>query len=304
MSQPVSKAQKSAFVAIVGRPSVGKSTLLNALCGHKVAIVSKTPQTTRNRVRGIVTRPEGQLVFIDTPGFHRSKRRFNRQMRGLIQETIRDSELVLYVADAARHPGPEEELLLTTVAAEPDIPVVVALNKIDLQATRAATEVDQLVRRFLPAAAVVPTAAAGGGGCEALLAELFQRAPEGDQLYPDEFYTDQDPEFRVAELIREQAIAGLKQELPHSLYVDLADMEIRERSNSEEVLAVRAFILVERESQKGILVGKGGSRIKQIRTGATREIEALFPYSVELDLRVKVDPNWRDNEQVLRRLVT
>lgn len=303
MSQPVSKAQKAAFVAIVGRPSVGKSTLLNALCGHKVAIVSKTPQTTRNRVRGIVTRPEGQLVFIDTPGFHRSKRRFNRQMRGLIQETIRDAELVLYVADASRHPGPEEEQLLKVVAGEEHIPAVVALNKIDLNATRAATEIDQLVRQFLPRAPVVPVSAKGAGGLDGLMGELFALAPEGDQLYPQEFYTDQDPEFRVAELIREQAITGLKQELPHSLYVDLADMEVHEES-AGEVLSLRAFILVERESQKGILVGKGGSRIKQIRLSATKEIEALFPYRVDLDLRVKVDSNWRDNEQVLKRLVT
>jgi GTP-binding protein Era len=304
MSQPVSKARKSAFVAIVGRPSVGKSTLLNSLCGHKVAIVSDIPQTTRNRVRGIVTRPEGQLVFIDTPGFHQSKRRFNRQMRGLIQETIRDSELVLYVADGARHPGNEEEMLLRTVAAEKEIPTVVALNKMDLQATRAATEVDQLVRRMLPGAPVVPISAKGNGGLEQLLSELFALAPDGDDLYPDEYYTDQPPEFRVSELIREKAIAGLKQELPHSLYVEVADLEVRDTGGDEDVMMVRAFILVERESQKGIVVGKAGSRIKQIRQGATREIEALFPYRVELDLRVKVDPNWRDNELVLRRLVT
>jgi GTPase len=303
MSEPVSKGHRAAFVAIVGRPSVGKSTLLNALCGHKVAIVSDIPQTTRNRVRGIVTRPEGQLVFIDTPGFHRSKRPFNRHMRGLIQETIRESEIVLYVADAARHPGPEEEQLLRLVASVGEIPQVVALNKIDLNATRAATEVDELAREYLPNAPIVPVSAKGHGGLDLLLDTLFKLAPQSEPLYPQEYYTDQPPEFRVAELIRERAMAGLKEELPHSLYVDVADMEISEEEHGSETLAIRAFILVERESQKGILVGKGGSRIKTIRQTAEREIATLFPYRITLDVRVKVDSNWRQNEQVLRRLV-
>jgi len=225
-------------------------------------------------------------------------------MRGLIQETIRDSELVLYVADGARHPGTEEEMLLRIVADQKERPKGGALNKMDLQATRAATEADQLVRRMLPDAPVVPISAKGNGGLDQLLSELFALAPNGDDLYPDEFYTDQPPEFRVSELIREKAIGGLKQEVPHSLYVEVADLEIEETGGQEDVMMIRAFVLVERESQKGIIVGKGGSRIKQIRQGATQEIEAVFPYRVELDLRVKVDPNWRDNELVLRRLVT
>lgn len=311
MSEPVSKAErstkhaiKSAFVAIVGRPSAGKSTLLNALCGHKVAIVSPVPQTTRNRIRGIVNRERGQLIFVDTPGFHESTRTFNRHMRGLIEETIRDAEGILYVVDATRAPGDEELALMKIVADHGDLPTTVAINKIDTTPSGRRESLRTLVGSRLPNATPVEISAKRGDGLEDLLRVIFSSAPEGDPVYPDDFYTDQPPEFRVTEVIRQHAMAGLREELPHSIYVDLLDMEVHEHESGDEQLWIRAAILVERSSQQGMIVGKDGTGIKRIRQAAQKEIASLFAYRIHLDLRVKVDPNWRTNDRVLDRLVT
>ncbi len=223
MSEHVSK--KSAFVAIVGRPSAGKSTLMNTLCGEKIAIASPIPQTTRNRIRGIITTDRGQLVFVDTPGFHASHRTLNRHMRGLIDEAIRDSEVLLYVVDASRAPGREELELLDSVAAQ-SVPKLVALNKIDVTPRGRRREILEVLAEKIPETEVIEISALREDGTDELLAALFERAPEGELHYDPEFYTDQDPEFRIAEVIREKALSGLREELPHSIYVDVADMEI------------------------------------------------------------------------------
>lgn len=304
MIEPVSKGPRSGFVAIVGRPSAGKSTLLNALCGRKVAIISPVPQTTRNRIRGIVNREAGQLVFVDTPGYHDSPRTFNRHMRGLIDEAVRDCEMLLYVVDGARAPGDEELALIETVSRAAHLPRVVALNKVDAAPAQRLEEIRTLLGQRLPDVPVVEISALRRDGLEDLLNELLSRAPEGEPVYPADFYTDQPPEFRVSEIIREKAMAGLRDELPHSIYVEVADMEVREHESGDEQLWIRAFILVERPSQQGMVVGAGGSGIKRIRQSAQKEIAGLFPYRIHLDLRVKVDPKWRRNDQVLSRLVT
>jgi len=305
MIEPVSKGHKTAFAAIVGRPSAGKSTFLNQACGHKVSIISSVPQTTRNRIRGIVNRPGGQLVFIDTPGFHESDRKFNQHMRGLIQESIRDAELILYMIDASRPIGAEERALAETVSRHMEhIPTVVAINKIDVANASAVDEAAAWATEKLPDCPQFRISASVGDGVEAVVAALLERAPEGEPVYPDDLYTDQPPEFRVSEIIREKAINSTSQELPHSIYVEVADMEVREsEGKGEDLLWIRAFLLVERESQKGMLVGKAGAKIKAIRTTAQKEIAQLFPYRVHLDLRVKVDPKWRRKEGLLTRLV-
>jgi GTP-binding protein Era len=304
MTEPVSKAFASAFAAIVGRPSAGKSTLLNALCGHKVSIISKVPQTTRNRIRGVVNRPGGQIVFVDTPGFHESERTFNRHMRGLIEETIRDVELVLYVVDASRSVGEEERALAATVAGHAGhVPVVVAINKIDIAKPAAVQATAAWAAEVLPDAPQVRVSAATGRGIGDVVDALIERAPAGEPVYPADIYTDQPPEFRIAELIREKAINATGQEVPHSIYVEVADMEVRDEDAETPLLWIRAFVLVERESQKGIVVGKGGAKIKSIRTSAQKDIAELFPYRIHLDLRVKVDAKWRRKEGLLRRLV-
>jgi len=305
MNEPVAKGPKSAFVAIVGRPSAGKSTFLNNACGHKVSIISSVPQTTRNRIRGIVNRASGQLVFIDTPGFHESDRRFNQHMRGLIRESIRDAELILYMIDASRPVGAEEHALAETISRHSEhIPTVVAINKIDVADQSAVEAAAAWAAEKLPDCQQYQISASAGDGVEAVVASLLERAPEGEPAYPEDHYTDQLPEFRVAELIREKAINSTIQEVPHSLYVEVADMEVREsEGGGEDLLWIRAFLLVERESQKGILVGKAGVKIKAIRTTAQKEIAKVFPYRIHLDLRVKVDPKWRRKESLLTRLV-
>ncbi len=288
---------KSAFVSVVGRPSTGKSTLVNRICGHKVSIVARSPQATRNAVRGIYTSGNIQLVFVDTPGFHTSERRFNRYMTKLITESFVDIDIVLYLIDLSRPPGPEEEALRRLVAPFSDR-LVVALNKSDLGVSPA-PHLDAL-KRLVVKDRILRISAARGDGVEKLLAVLADLAPAGDPFYPEEFYTDQDPEFRVAEIIREKAIHRLRKELPHSVYVEIADME--ESENGRE-LWIRAFLLVERESQKGIVVGKKGAGVRDIRVKAQRELEELFPHKIHLDLRVKVSREWRRNEHLLRRLI-
>lgn len=293
---------KSGFVAVVGRPSTGKSSLVNALCGHKVSIVSPTPQTTRNRIRGICTAPQGQAVFLDTPGLHNSRRRLNRHLRDLATGSLSEVDAVLYVIDTSRAAGVEERFV-ARLLGETQLPTIVCLNKIDLP--RAAGEDPRrLIAPMLPEATVIETSALLGNGLDALREAVFAALPQGELLYPEEFYTDQDPGFRIAELIREQAMLQTREELPHALYVEISDMELREpEGDNGQLLWLRAFLIVERESQKGILVGKGGSRIKAIRQAAHREITRLFPYRIYLDLRVKVNPNWRGQEHLLTKLV-
>ncbi|MFP4374350.1 MAG: GTPase Era [Spirochaetaceae bacterium] len=291
---------RTGFVAIVGRPSSGKSTLLNALCGHKVSIVSPVPQTTRNKIRGILTERRGQIVFLDTPGFHTSERRFNLRMRDLVTESLEEVEAVLYVTDATRQPGPEESEL-TGVLAGISVPVVCAVNKVDDQKARPDVLAGFVAAR-LPDADMHHVSALTGTGLDELTSALFGHLEEGELYYPEEFYTDQDPALRIAEVIREKAISELKQEIPHALFVDIADMEMRDEAAAEE-LWVRAFVTVERDSQKGIVIGRGGERIRRVRVEAEAELAEIFPYRVSLDLRVKVQPKWRTNETVLNRLL-
>lgn len=289
---------KSAAVSIIGRPSAGKSSLLNALCGYKVSIISPVPQTTRNTIRGIWNGPPGQLLFLDTPGYHDSERKFNRHLQQVAVSAMEDADIILYVIDSSRKPGREESAIMELLSAT-SVPVVAAVNKTDLpQAVPG--EIASWIRSSLPAATCVPVSAVSGEGLEKLLEVLIKYAPEGEALYPEEYYTDQAPEFRIAEIIREQAIIRLTEEIPHAVYVEVADIEVDEPNSR---LFIRAFIHVERESQKGIVVGKGGSVIREIRKGAQRELRKLFPYSIELDLRVKVQPKWRKRDDLVRKLI-
>jgi GTP-binding protein Era len=299
--------KKSAFVAVVGRPSVGKSTLVNLLCGQKVAIVSAVPQTTRNAIRGIVNRVQGQLVFVDTPGRHASERKLNKKLMEVADRAVEESDLVLYVLDAARPPGAEEEALAEGLAALAGKSLTVAVNKMDAKGADYGAALAFLKLRLpeLPETRIFAISALKAEGAEPLLQGLFDLAGEGDILYPEEYYTDQDLGFRIAEIIREKAINRLRQELPHSLYVEVADTELRDVDNSpEKRLWVRAFIITERESQKGMVVGKGGEMIKAIRQAAQKDLNRILDWKVELDLRVKTSKDWRHNDKVLRKLIS
>jgi GTP-binding protein Era len=292
---------KAAFVALVGRPSVGKSTLVNLLCGQKVAIVSVVPQTTRNAIRGILTRPEGQLVFIDTPGRHVSERKFNKRLMDVSDRALEDSEIVLYVLDASRVPGPEEEAVALRLKGFQSR-TVAAINKIDIAGTE-----PEKIRTFLsdslpnlPSSRCFEISCLKKEGQEALLGCLFEMAPMGEPLYPGEYYTDQEMKFRISEIIREKAMKRLREELPHSIYVEIADLELKEEQNR---LWVRAFIITERESQKGMIVGKGGEMIKAIGQASRKELNTIFDWKVELDLRVKTGKDWRHKDHILKRIL-
>ncbi len=290
---------KSGFIAIVGRPSSGKSTLVNALCGAKVSIVSPVPQTTRNQVRGIVNAPEGQIVILDTPGFHLSEKKFNLEMMGNVAQALEGADAVLYVTDLSRPAGPEE-LALQERLRRVSLPILAALNKADL-APQELNSFETQIREALPQVQTsLAISALTGAGIESLKAALFAVLPEGESFYPADYYTDQDPSFRASEIIREAAIQRLGEEVPHALYVEIADMELKENGDR---LWIRAFLTVERDSQIGIVVGHGGAKIKEIRVASQKQLGKIFTQRIELDLRVKVNAKWRTKDTLIRGLL-
>jgi GTP-binding protein Era len=293
--------QKVAFVTMIGRPSVGKSTLINRLCGEKVAIVSTVPQTTRNAIRGIVNRPQGQLVLVDTPGRHESNKKFNRKLIEVSDRSIEDTDLVLYVLDASRLPGAEEEAIILRLDSLQN-KIIVAVNKIDTPEADYDRIISFVKKRLnmLEPERCFALSALKNEGTEALVNGLFTLAEEGEPFYPEEYYTDQNLYFRIAEIIREKAINRLYEELPHAIYAEVADAELKDDGTR---LWVRAFLVTERESQKGMVVGKGGSMIKEIRLAAQKEMNRIFDWKVELDLRVKTVKDWRHNDASLKRLI-
>jgi GTP-binding protein Era len=289
---------KSACISVVGRPSSGKSSLVNRLCGHKISIVSAVPQTTRNNIRGILTGERGQLVFLDTPGFYLSEKNFNLRLQHVMKESLGDADLVLYVVDVSRPAGDEErairELLRPSAGR-----LVLALNKNDLAADQGAAALAE-ARAVFPAAPAAAVSALTGDGLDPLLGLLYDASPEGEAMYPPDFYTDQDPGFRIAELVREEVLNNTAEEVPHAVYVEIADLEMHDDGNE---LWVRGFICVERESQKGIVIGRGGEKIRKIMAAAAAAVRPLFPYRITLDFRVKVRPRWRRDDSLLKTLI-
>jgi GTP-binding protein Era len=257
------------------------------------------PQTTRNAIRGILNREEGQLIFVDTPGRHNSEKKMNKKLMDVSTRALQDSDLVLYVLDAARAPGAEEEEIASLISPLAE-KTIAAVNKTDA-AGADFNRAKEFIMQKLPSIAeekIFAVSAKTGTGVDELLNALFSLAPEGQPLYDEEYYTDQETGFRIAEIIREQAINRLRQELPHSLYVDIADIEFK-----DEKLWVRAFIIVARESQKGMVVGKGGEMIKTIRLAALKELKHIFDWKIDLDLRVKTGKDWRHNDHTLKRII-
>jgi len=288
---------KSAFVAIIGRPSVGKSTLLNALCGAKVSIVSSVPQTTRNAIRGIITRPEGQLIFVDTPGYHISDKKLNLRLREVVLKSLSEVDLILYLIDATREPGKEEEAIAELLSKDIHR-IVVAINKIDDPEARPIL-IEEFIIPRLRGAKRVSISAVEKTNLESLIEVLFSLAPEGPFWYPEDIYTDQEPVFRIGELVREKAILNTYQELPHAIAVEYRESSKR----ADGVLFARFDILVERDSQKAIVIGRQGSIIKRIREEAEADLKELFDYPIKLQLQVRVDPDWRRSDFALSRII-
>ncbi len=290
---------KCASVAIIGRPSSGKSTLVNTICESKVSITSPTPQTTRNAIRGIYTDSRGQLIFTDTPGYHLSDKRFNKRMQEIATSSLEETDSVLYLVDATRTPGMEEDAISYMLSGL-SVPVICCINKKDILSQQQIDSASEYLKSHMPGRPILVTSALEDQGVDEILIELFKHAPEGHLMYDENARTDQNLEFRISEIIREKAMNSVSQEIPHAIMVEVADLEYNEE---EGKVWIRAFITVERESQKGIMVGKGGSNIKNIRVAAFKDIKKIFPQSkLELDIRVRVNGKWKTNETILKKV--
>ena len=290
---------KCASVAIIGRPSSGKSTLLNTICESKVSITSPTPHTTRNAIRGIYTDQRGQLIFTDTPGFHISEKKFQKRMQDIATSSLEETDAVLYLLDATRKPGSEEDAI-TYMLSGLSVPVVCCINKKDILTDRQIEEAQDYLKRSMPGRVVLVASAKDDDGVDEILIELFKHAPEGEMLYDENTWTDQDLEFRIAEIIREKAMNSVTAEIPYAIMTEVSDLEYNEEENK---VWIRAFITVERDSQKGIMVGKGGENIKKIRIASFKDIKKIFPQSkLELDLRVRVNGKWKSNDAILSKV--
>jgi GTPase len=287
---------RAGFVAIIGRPNAGKSTLVNRFVGQKVAIVTSKPQTTRNRIQGIVNRAEGQIVFIDTPGLHEANTALNRQMMREVAAALEGIDVLLMMVDASRT-LPHADSLLLDRGKRFEGKAILVLNKIDrVPKPKLLPLIDAFAKEF-PFAALVPISALKGDGCEELLKEILKNLPEGEPFFPEDQVTDQPERFLVSEIIREKAIDLTYHEVPHALAVVVDQFE-----EQPKLLRIHATMNVERDSQKKILIGHKGEMLKKVGTAARKELETLLGTKVFLGLFVKVAPDWRENPQKVREL--
>ena len=288
---------RSGFVALAGRPNVGKSTLLNGLVGEKVAIESNRPQTTRRAIRGIVTREDWQLVLVDLPGVQRPRDPLTARMQRRMEQELADSDAVLFMLNGDQKVGPGDRFIAEAIRRS-GLPIVTAVNKVDLLNRARALEALEAAAQLDVPGDIFPVSARTGAGVPEVLDALVDALPEGPFLYPPEEHTDLPVNVRIAELIREQVLRRTRQELPHAVEVEVE--EIEERDDGLRVIGARLW--AETESQKAILIGAGGSMVRAVGTAARQEIEALLGARVHLDLSVRVRKGWRADEALLDRL--
>lgn len=286
----------SGFVSIIGRPNVGKSTLVNQVIGQKIAIMSDKPQTTRNKIQGVYTKEEGQIVFIDTPGIHKPKTMLGDYMVKTATSTLKEVDLILFVVDVAEGYGAGDQFIMDQLAGV-KTPVFLILNKIDRVSPNDLLPLIDFYKDKYPFAEIVPISALLGNNVNTLLDQIMLRLPEGPQYYPADQITDHPEYFVVAELIREKILELTREEIPHSIAVEIE--EIKKRENSD-TLYVGAVIYTERDSQKRIVIGKNGSVLKEVGKLARQDIEALLGNKIYLELWVKVKKDWRNKASQLR----
>ncbi|HEX9759511.1 MAG TPA: GTPase Era [Candidatus Acidoferrales bacterium] len=287
---------RSGFVGVLGRPNAGKSTLVNALVGQQVAIVSPRPQTTRNRIQGIVNRPDAQVVFIDTPGILRPDSALNRQMMNEVTQALEGVDALVLIVDAGEEFGPGDRHALEVVRGFSG-PAFLLLNKIDRVEKQMLLPLIARYSKGHTFAEILPVSALKGAGLDVLMEKLVAALPEGPPYFPPEQFTDVPERFLASEIVREKALHLTRQEVPHALAVLVDSFE-----EGNKLVRIRATIYVERDGQKGIVVGKGGAMIKRIGTEARKELETMLGAKVFLELHVKVQPNWRDNAAMVRQL--
>ena len=291
---------RSGFVTFVGRPNVGKSTLMNALVGEKIAITSDKPQTTRRAIRGILNRPGGQIVIVDTPGLHRPRTLLGQRLNDLVEEVLGDVDVIAFCAPATEKVGPGDRRIAESLDGYASAKKIALVTKTDAasrdQITERLMEVDALREDW---AAVIPLSAVTADQLGVLADEILKMLPEGPALYPDDVVTDEADDDRIAEIIREAALDGVRDELPHSIAVVVQDVQPRENS---DLIDVYADIVVERDSQKAIIIGKKGSRLARVGAAAREQIEQLLGSRVFLSLHVKVAKDWQRDPKQLGRL--
>jgi GTP-binding protein Era len=296
VSEAAPPSFRSGFVTVLGRPNVGKSTLVNRLVGQKVAIVSDKPQTTRNRILAVVNPPGGQIVLFDTPGIHKPMHRMNQRMVSTAVRSLGQGDVALWLVEVGEPYGPGDRYV-RDLLKKAGRPVLLGINKIDTVAKARILPVIEAYRGLLDFAEVVPISARTGDNVERLTSLLLAHLPEGERLYPEDFLTDQPERFFVAEMIRERILHHTREEIPYSTGVVLESFQ-----EEEGLVRIQADILVEREGQKGILIGRGGAMLKTVGTEARHQIEEFLGTRVFLGLFVKVREGWREDADTLERM--
>ncbi|MFC4738157.1 GTPase Era [Bacillus daqingensis] len=287
---------KSGFAALIGRPNVGKSTLLNQLLGQKVAIMSDKPQTTRNRIQGVYSEERGQIVFIDTPGIHKPKHRLGDFMSKTAVTTLREVDIILFLVDAEAGMGKGDEFIMDRLAGV-ETPVYLVINKIDLVHPDKLLPLIESYMKKHSFTEVIPVSAKDGNNVDALVTQVFERLEAGPQFYPEDQVTDHPERFLMSEMIREKVLHLTHEEIPHSVAVEIEQIKKRETSDT---IYVGAVVVVERSSQKGIIIGKQGRMLKEIGKLARQDIETMLGSKIFLELWVKVEEDWRNKPKQLR----
>ncbi len=285
---------KAGFVAVIGRPNVGKSTLTNRIIGQKIAITSDKPQTTRNRIRTVYTEERGQIVFVDTPGIHKAKNRLGQYMMTAARRTVSEADLILWLVEADEYIGAGDKAIAAGLA-DIKIPIILVINKTDLKKREELLGIIDKYRKLCDFSEIVPVSARNGDNVDVLIDQIFGYIPEGAPFFDEETVTDQPTRQIVAELIREKALRCLQEEIPHGVAVTVESMEYTDR-----IVNIHATLICEKDSHKGIIIGKGGSMLKKIGSAARYEIEKLVESKVNLDLWIKVKKDWRDSDIMLK----
>lgn len=288
------KAFKSGFVTLIGRPNVGKSTLMNRLIGQKIAITSKKPQTTRNRIQTVYTSEEGQIVFLDTPGIHKAKNKLGDYMVNVAERTISEVDMILWLVEPTDYIGAGEQHIIQKLK-KTKTPIILVINKIDKVTKEDLIRFIDVYRKELDFAEVVPVSALKGQNTDELIACIFKYLPYGEPFYDEDTITDQPMRQLVAELIREKALRLLEEEIPHGIAVGIESMKYR-----KDIVDIEATIICERDSHKGIIIGKGGGMLKKIGSSARIDIEKLVEMKANLQLWVKVKKDWRDSDYLMK----
>lgn len=288
---------KSGFVTIIGRPNVGKSTLLNSIMGEKLSIVSSKPQTTRNNIKTILTKEEYQIIFVDTPGMHKPRHKLGEYMVKIAQDTLKEVDLILFLTNPDEEIGRGDQFILEQLR-NLDIPVILVLNKIDENTEERVAKTLKSYSEFFSFTEIIPISAIKNKNVDKLLEIMVKHLPEGPKFYPEDMITDQQERFIISETIREKALRLLSQEIPHGIAVDIITM----KKDEKNIYNIEATLLCEKDSHKGIIIGKGGEMLKRISTYARQDMEKFLGTKVYLKLWVKVKKEWRDNTSVLRDL--